>query len=106
MVKNLLKEWKCDIVCFEETKLDSVNVKSLWSIPFVDWEALDAIHTARGVLLAWDTRVYKNIDCMVGCFFVSVLLQGVVDGFAWICTGVYGPILMVLGMLCGLSLIV
>ena len=51
-VKNLLKEWKCDVVCFQETKLDSVNlavVKSLWSSPFVDWEALDAIHTAGGV---------------------------------------------------------
>ena len=51
MVNNLLKEWKCDVVCFQETKLDSVNsavVKSLWSSPFVDWEALDAIHTAGG----------------------------------------------------------
>ena len=93
-MKNLLKEWKCDVVCFQETKLDSVNlavVKSLWSSPFVDWEALDAIHTAGGVLLAWDTRVYKKIDCMVGCFSVSVLLKGVVDSFAWICTGLYGP---------------
>ena len=34
--------------------------------------------------------MYKKIDCMVGCFSVSVLLKGVVDGFAWICTGVYG----------------
>ena len=50
-VKNLLKEWKCDVVCFQETKLDYVNlavVKSLWSSPFVDWKALDAIHTAGG----------------------------------------------------------
>ena len=23
--KNLLKEWKCDIVCFQETKLSSLN---------------------------------------------------------------------------------
>ena len=86
-VKNLLKEWKCDVVCFQETKLDSVNsavVKSLWSSPFVDWEALDAIHTAGGggVILAWDTRVYKKIDCLVGCFSVFVLLKGVEDDFA------------------------
>ena len=43
-----------------------------------------------GVILAWDTRVYKKIDCLVGCFSVFVLLKGVEDGFAWICTGVYG----------------
>ena len=84
-VKNLLKEWKCDVVCFQETKLDSVNsavVKSLWSSPFVDWEALDAIHTAGGVILSWDIRVYEKIDCVVGCFSVSILLKGVVDDFA------------------------
>ena len=75
MVNNLLKEWKCDVVCFQETKLDSVNlavVKSLWSSPFVDWEALDAIHTAGGVLLAWDTRVYKKnrlYGWMLFCFY-------------------------------------
>ncbi|KAL4632810.1 hypothetical protein ACB092_04G077700 [Castanea dentata] len=93
-VKNLLKEWKCDVVCFQETKLDSINsavVKSLWSTPFVDWVALDAIHTAGGVILAWDKRAYQKMDCLVGCFSVSILLKGVADGFAWICTGVYGP---------------
>ena len=92
-MKNLLKEWKCDVVCFQEIKLDCTNssvVKSLWGMPFVDWVALDAIHTARGVLVTWDIRVYEKIDCVVGSFSVSILLKGVVDGFVWICTGVYG----------------
>ena len=51
-MKNLLKEWKCGVMCFQETKLDSINfaiVKGLWSSHFVDWEALDAIHIARGL---------------------------------------------------------
>ena len=91
-VKNLLKEWKCDVVCFQETKLDCTNssvAKSLWGSPFVDWVALD-IHTEGGVLLTSDKRVYKKIDCMVGSFFVSILLKGVADGFVWICMGMYG----------------
>ena len=32
VVKNLLREWKCDIVCFQESKLDNTSsslVKSL-----------------------------------------------------------------------------
>ena len=32
VMKNLLREWKCDIVCFQESKLDSTSsslVKSL-----------------------------------------------------------------------------
>lgn len=48
VVKNLLKERKCDVVCIQETKLDiaiSTIVKSLWGNPFVDRVVLDAIHT-------------------------------------------------------------
>ena len=30
--KNLLKEWKCDIVCFQETKISSINVAFVWSL--------------------------------------------------------------------------
>lgn len=48
IVKDLLEEWKSDVVCLQETKLDSTIstiVKSLWGRPFVDWVALDAIHT-------------------------------------------------------------
>lgn len=43
---NLLKEWKCDIVCFQETKVysnDATFVRSLWDSPFIDWVVSDAI---------------------------------------------------------------
>ena len=36
VVKNLLREWKCDVVCLQETKIASMNrqlVCSLWSCP-------------------------------------------------------------------------
>ena len=91
---NLLKEWKCDIVCFQETKLASLNssvVRSLWGSQFLDWAVLDAVNTAGGVLLVWDQRVYEKIYVSIGHFFVNVLLKGVVDDFVWACTGVYGP---------------
>ena len=38
--RNLLKEWGCDIVCLQETKLSSVNsavLRSLLGSPFKDW---------------------------------------------------------------------
>ena len=47
--KNLLKEWKCDIVCFQESKLSSLNssvVRNLWGISFLDWVALDVVNIA------------------------------------------------------------
>ena len=37
--RNLLKEWKCDIVCFQEIKLSSLDflvVQSLWGSPYLD----------------------------------------------------------------------
>ena len=39
VVKNLLREWKCDVVCFQETKIASTNKQlacSLWSCPYMD----------------------------------------------------------------------
>ena len=57
IVKILLKEWKGDIICLQETKLNSTNstvVKSLWGSPFVDSAVLvllDAIHTCWGYLV-------------------------------------------------------
>jgi len=62
-------------------------VKSLWGNLFVDLVALDAIHTAGGVLLTWDGRVSEKGDCVVGGFSFSILLKGVANGFEWICSG-------------------
>ena len=94
MVRNLLREWKCDVVCLQETKLasmDSQLVSSLWSCPYVDWVALDADQIAGGILMMWDRRALEQLEVMVGYFSVSVRWQGVGDGFIWACSGVYGP---------------
>ena len=32
VVKNLLREWKCDVVCLQEMKI----------CPYVDWDVLEA----------------------------------------------------------------
>ena len=71
VVRNLLREWNCDVVCLQETKLAGMDrqlISSLWSCPYVDWVALDADH-----------------------FSISVRWQGLGDGFIWACSGVYGP---------------
>ena len=35
--------------------------------------------------------MFEKVDVIVGKFSVNVLMKGVVDGFVWTCTGVYGP---------------
>ena len=94
VVKNLLREWKCDVVCLQETKIASMNrqlVCSLWSYPYVDWAVLEADRTAGSILLMWDKRVSEKVEVMVGTFSISVKWQGAGDGFIWACSGVYGP---------------
>jgi hypothetical protein len=94
VVKHLLREWRCDMVCLQETKLDCIDlrlVRSLWGKQHVDWVALEATNTAGGILIMWDTRVVERVDVQVGQFSVSCYWHGLVDGFDWVCSGVYGP---------------
>ena len=72
--KNHLKDWKCDIVCFQETKVSSTDVafvRSLWGSPFIDLAVLDVVKTLGGVLLIWDKRVFEKLDVIAEQFSVS-----------------------------------
>ena len=91
---DLLREWKCDVVCLQETKIASMDrqlVCSLWSYPYVDWAVLEADGTVGGILIMWDKKDLDKLEVMVGTFSVSVKWQGVGDGFIWACSGVYDP---------------
>jgi hypothetical protein len=51
IVRNMLKDWKGDIICLQKAKIvemDQCVVRSLWRSPFGDWVTLDAVGTARG----------------------------------------------------------
>ena len=48
---NMLKEWKGDIFCLQETKMEQMDkcvVKTLWGSLFVDWVTLDVVGTVGG----------------------------------------------------------
>ena len=48
-MKNLLRDWKGDVVYLQETKLVVVDLKiirSLWGNMYVGWEVLNAVNTA------------------------------------------------------------
>ena len=93
-VKYWLRNWKCDVVCLQETKLAEVDlqlVRSLWGNSFVGWEFLPAVGSAGGVILLWDKRVVERLDSVVKTFSISCLWKGVSDSFVWVGTGLYGP---------------
>ena len=91
-VRNLIRKWKADIVCLQETKLELINkgvICSLWGGQHVDWLYLGSMGASGGVLLMWDNRVVDKVEEAVGHFSVSCKFK-VVDHFVWAFTGVYG----------------
>ena len=93
-IRNLLRSWKAEIVCLQETKLEWITrgiVSSIWSCPYVDWLYLGSDGASGGILLMWDSQVVEKVEEAVGHFSVSCKFKNVGDQFEWVFTGVYGP---------------
>lgn len=60
----------------------------------MDWIHLDANGDGvGGGADVWDSRVVEKSDDAIGSFSVSCLFKNVADGFSWVFTGVYGPVI-------------
>ncbi|KAG5531625.1 hypothetical protein RHGRI_026294 [Rhododendron griersonianum] len=46
-----------------------------------------------GVMVLWDSRVVEKVDVELGMFSASCLFKNVEDGFRWVFSGVYGPVI-------------
>jgi exonuclease III len=93
-IKNLIKMWKADVICLQETKLELVSrslVKSLWGCHYVDWAVIGSVGASGGILVMWDRRVVEKVEEAIGQYSVSCKFQNVEDQFEWAFSGVYGP---------------
>jgi hypothetical protein len=93
-ISNLLRDWKVDIICFQETKVQGMSrsfVRSLWGCNNVDWCCLDSCGASGSILIMWDKRVVENVDVCVGEFTLAASFRNVVDRFVLAFAGVYGP---------------
>ena len=97
-IRGLLKEWKADIVCLIETKMEVITrevVCSLWGGQHVDWMYKGANGASRGILLMWDRRVMEKREECIGCYTIACTFENVEDHFVWAFFGggggVYGP---------------
>jgi exonuclease III len=93
-VKNLIKMWKADVICLQETKLELISrslVKSLWGCHHVDWAVIGSVGASGGILVMWDRRVVEKVEEAIGQYSVSCKFQNVEDQFEWAFSGVYGP---------------
>ena len=92
--KNLLRQWKADIICLQESKLELVSssvVRSLWGYQHMDWCYSPSRGASNDVLAMWDKRMVEKIEEYFGKYTVACSFRNVVDGFSWDFVGVYRP---------------
>jgi exonuclease III len=56
-IRNLLKGWKADVICMQETKLELITtgtVRSLWGCVHAYWTYLGSDGASGGLVLMWD----------------------------------------------------
>jgi hypothetical protein len=93
-IGNLLRQWKANIICLQETKLDLISnriVKSLWGSQFADRCYLPSSRASGGILLMWDRRVVEKLEAQVGEYVVACSFRNCADNFTWAFARVYGP---------------
>jgi hypothetical protein len=93
-VRNLIRQWKADVICLQETKLEIISnniVRSLWGCQFVDWCYAASCGASGGIMLMWDKRLVEKIEVYVGEFVLAYSFRSVADDFSWAFAGVYGP---------------
>jgi len=57
LLKNVLRDWSCNLVCIQETKLEEVQLSDIRSIEgnqSMDFVALKAQGSAGGIIVMWD----------------------------------------------------
>ena len=89
----MIRNWKADIVCLQETKLELITrgvICSLWGGQHVDWVYLGSAGGFGGVSVMWDRRAIDKVEEAVACFSVSCKFKNVIDHFEWAFTRVYG----------------
>ncbi|KAG6660252.1 hypothetical protein CIPAW_03G092400 [Carya illinoinensis] len=77
-IRSLLRSWKINIVCLQETKLSFIDrniIHSLWGCSFVGCSYLASLGASGGVLLIWDKRVGELVEECIGNYLVPVLLK-------------------------------
>lgn len=81
------------IAMLKESKLrvsDRV-VNGVWSRRHVKWVSLDAVGTAGGLLVMWDTQSVAVLNSWKGDFSLSVLVEDLRNSAKWLLTSLYGP---------------
>lgn len=94
---ELLHRNEVQIALVQELKFSSLSekiVKEVWGSIFVNWVSADAVGSAGGFLLLWDTRHVTVSNNWKGEFSVSVEVKDLASNSKWLVTSVFRPMLV------------
>ena len=77
-IKNLIRMWRADIICIQETKVELITrgfVRSLWHCHYVDWVYLGSLGASGGILVMWDRRVVEKVRRSCGALLSFLQIQ-------------------------------
>jgi hypothetical protein len=82
-VRNMLREWKADVIYLQETKLDhmpSSLVSSFWGCQHMNGCCLNSRGPLGWILHLWDRRMVEKLEECVGSIPLLVLLGMLIEG--------------------------
>jgi exonuclease III len=85
---------KPDAICFQETKLRSMNdklIKEISGCRLSEFRVLDAVETRGGILIAWRNSLFSCQQHTALRYTLTVTLKDKRTGMEFMITGVYGP---------------
>ena len=95
LIKGVVRNQKLDLVCLLETKVKEMSQQMVNSVGvgrFLNWASVDARGVVGG-LFFWDNRVLEILKVESEGYSISVHFRNCADGFSWIFSGVYGPVI-------------
>jgi len=67
------------------------NIRSFWGIQQVGFSVREAIGSAGGIIVMWNTNSFQLVSSSCGDFSITCFLQSVEGSRLWAFTGIYGP---------------
>ena len=95
LLRNVLRDWNCNLICLQETKLEDVelsDIRSIWGtsmLGFLGFSVFKAIGSPGGVLVLWNTKSFQLVSSSCGDFSITCILQMVDGNFFWAFTGMH-----------------
>lgn len=94
IIRSLVVDWKADIICFQETKLQGGITDIVRQILGGRWKtfaSLEASGTRGGILYMWDNKIWKGEILETGTYTLTCKFEAQLQDFACNITGVYAP---------------